>query len=167
MAREEHDREDLLREATAFADRAEFDVPGFSAPVFFGIRRDGAASFYFGAEQVYHFNERCALRRAFLKGLLYKTDRGALVSLERRRDQNETSLLSRRLSADETTAFLAEMQRALARLAESFAAGLATQRGKVTSPETAALGQSVYDRIASWLAKMPTEFALAHSPRVS
>src|SRR5687767_3585112 len=116
MAREEHDREDLLREATAFVDRAEFAVSGFASPVFVGLRRDGAASIYVNSDRVYHFNAAGELRRAYCDGLLYKADRGNLVSLDRRRDANETSLVSRRLPAEETRAFLEEMLKSLARL---------------------------------------------------
>jgi hypothetical protein len=165
MAREEHDREDLLRQATAYVDRAEFGVAGFPFPVFMGFRRDGAASVYCGPEQVYHFNEQGELRRAYRDGLLYKADRGGLVSMERQRAQTETSLLARQLSADETRVFLAAMHSALARLAEAFAADGTTLRGQVTSSETARQGQSAHHRVAEWFAKLPRQFAVARSPR--
>ena len=167
MAREEHDREDLLREATAFVDRAEFDVPGFATPVFVGIRQDGAVSVYFGPDQVYHVNARGELRRAYLNGLLYKADRGQLVSLERRREAVATSLVARRLSAEETAVFLREMHSALATLADSVQGEKITIRGQVTSSETAGRNQTAYSRIAKWLAEIPQQLAVARSPRAT
>jgi hypothetical protein len=166
MAREEQDREDLLRDATAYADRAELDFPGFESPVFFGLRRDGAASVYFSADRVYHFNARGELRRAYLDGLLYKADQGQLVAMARQRSDTETSLESRRLSADETRRLLAGMQRELLQLAEWFASDTAAARRQVTSADTAAHGQTACGRIADWLNRMPQQFGVARSPRV-
>ena len=74
MARRESDREDLLREATALVERAELTIEGFDEPIVVGFRRDGSASFFFGADPVYQFNTAFELRRAFVVGLLYKAE---------------------------------------------------------------------------------------------
>ena len=47
MARQESNREDLLREATALVERVELHVPAFEEPIVVGFRRDGCASFLF------------------------------------------------------------------------------------------------------------------------
>ena len=165
MAREEHEREDLLREATAFVDRAEFDVAGFALPVFVGFRENGAASIYFGPDRVYHFNADGELRRAYRDGLLYKADRCNLVSLERKRNTQETSLVARPLSEEEAKAFLREMRAALARFGAAFAAQQVASRGEVTSPSTSASGKTAMGRIKKWLAELPIDFEIARSPR--
>ena len=66
MAREEADREDLMREATALVQRAEFSAGG--KPVFVGFRTNGAASVFFDSDPVYQFNSNGELRRAFVAG---------------------------------------------------------------------------------------------------
>ena len=67
MALNAHDREDLLRDATGYVRRIEFAVSAFDSEVFCGFRTCGAASFYFGQDNVLQFNANCQLRRAFWK----------------------------------------------------------------------------------------------------
>jgi hypothetical protein len=120
MAREEQDREDLLRDATALVERIELAPASGVAdaePVVVGFRRNGALSIFFGADPVYQFNAAGELRRAFRGGLLYKAERGRLVSLERARTPDEVQLLRRELSDEQQGAFLSQMQRCLADLA--------------------------------------------------
>lgn len=110
MAREEHDRENLLRDATAFVERIELaqsdDSPASGHPIFIGFRESGAASVYFGTDPVYHFNSRSQLRRAFCDGLLLKAEHGRLVSLRRVRQADEVQLLRRELPHDEAAMIL-------------------------------------------------------------
>src|SRR5512138_3714273 len=112
MSRHESDREDLLREATALVERVELSVAGMTENVVAGFRRDGAASFFFGADPVYQFNAAGELRRAFVGGLLYKTDRGKLVEMRRERTAEAVELRSRQLDAVETASFLAQAEAA-------------------------------------------------------
>ena len=72
MARNQSDREDLLREATALVERAELRISGWSEPVVVGFRRGGGASLFFGGKEVYQFNAGGELRRAFVAGRLIK-----------------------------------------------------------------------------------------------
>jgi hypothetical protein len=120
MAREESDREDLLREATALVERIELAPAeaGSGEHVVIGFRADGSMSVYFGGDPAYHFNSSGQLRRAYCDGLLYKAERGKLVSLERIRQQNEVQLVRRPLPDSEESEFLATMLRRLRTLAE-------------------------------------------------
>src|SRR5687768_8047260 len=111
MSRTESDREDLLREATALVERAELQVAGLGEPIVVGFRRDGAASFFFGADPVYQFNAAGELRRAYVGGLLYKAEQGELVALRRERTPAETALVRHDLSAAESTDLLAALER--------------------------------------------------------
>src|SRR5688500_8421146 len=106
MAQRESNREDLMREATALIERAELVLPGAAEPVVVGFRRDGSASFFFGADPVYQFNAAGELRRAYVGGLLYKAVSRHLVALRRERTETETILLSCELSGEETAHFL-------------------------------------------------------------
>lgn len=76
MARQEHDREDLLAEAVALVERIELRVGDWPQSVTAGFRRDGSASFYLTADEVYQFNTARQLRRAFLAGRLIKARHG-------------------------------------------------------------------------------------------
>src|SRR3954468_24098136 len=116
MSRRESDREDLLREATALVERAELNVAGLEESIVIGFRRDGAASFYFGADPVYQFNAVGQLRRGFVAGRLIKAERGRLVALSRERTENEVALVRHELSTAEATVALAECSSFLNRL---------------------------------------------------
>ena len=98
MARSEHDREDLLAEATALVERVEFTTPAFAEPIIFGVRRDGCLSVYLSADEAYHFNTRHELRRAYLDGRLLKAERQRLVALTRNRTATEVQLVRHQLT---------------------------------------------------------------------
>lgn len=117
MAREESDREDLLREATALVERVEFQTTNGGEPIVVGFRSNGALSVFFGGDTAYHFTSDRQLRRAYVAGLLYKADRGRLASLERIRQDDEVQLVRRDLSDESQAAFLTKMQETLGELA--------------------------------------------------
>jgi hypothetical protein len=133
MAREESDREDLLREATALVERIELAPVGESADehVVAGFRAGGAASFFFGADPVYQFNAAGELRRAYCNGLLVKAARGRLVSLSRQRLETKVQLLSRELSDVEQAEFVTKMCDRLRRLAAALETNQWTIVGQV------------------------------------
>ena len=160
MAREEHDREDLLAEATALTERAELQVEGFAAPIVIGFRSQGAASFYFGADPAYHFNSAGRLRRAFVRNLLYKAERGRLVSLDRRRAAGQVQLLRHELDAAESDRFLEEARQRLIAL-----------RDKLHGRQFQTVGQhpqqaDVVGRAQAWLSHHVELLQTADSARV-
>ena len=106
MARDERDREDLLREATALVERAELSIEGRDEPIVVGFRANGAISFFLGVDPVYQFNSDGKLRRAYVGGLLYKAERGQLVALRRERTADAVVLARAELSAKETRSFI-------------------------------------------------------------
>ena len=126
MARHEQDREDLIREATRLVPRAEWHVPGEEAPVVLGIRSPDALSVFFGPDPVFHFNSHGELRRGFVRGALWKADRGRLVVMRRRRTSESVALQARDVVAEEEMMLLREAQERLARLQEALASGQAT-----------------------------------------
>ena len=148
MAREESDREDLLREATALVERIELAPVGESAGqhVVAGFRAGGAVSFYFGAEPVYQFNAAGELRRAFCNGLLIKASCGRLVSLSRKRLTTEVQLLSHELSDVEQADFVAKMRDRLQRFAAALETSQLTIVGQVPADA------DVLGRLRKWMA---------------
>ena len=155
MARDESNREDLLREATALVERIEL-VPRATAaavsvnlardvPIIVGFRADGALSIFFGADPVYQFNPAGELRRAYGNGLLFKALRGRLVSLTRIRGDQQVQLVRHELTDAERDDFLAQMTKRLRELAALLAADDFIVSGQV--PRDA----DVLHRVRQWL----------------
>jgi hypothetical protein len=123
MARDESDREDLLREAVALTRRAEFLLGGDQQPTFIGFKRDGGLSIYLGADPVYQFNPAGQLRRAYCNGLLYRTQGTTLAELRRDRSAADRVVLIRRdLEVHELSAFLSKMTSRLHELQQQLSA---------------------------------------------
>lgn len=160
MAREEHDREDLLAEATALIERAELRLAAETEPIVAGFRRDGSASVYFGADPAYHFNATGELRRAYSSGKLFKAERGKLVSLLRLRRPDKVILSRQELNNDEQQAFLAELARRFGLLRMALVGGKYQLVGQV--PEAA----DVAGRIVRWLEGLPLPPPVAAFPRL-
>jgi hypothetical protein len=168
MAREESNREDLLREATALVERIELvpkdDSPIATrtlgiGPIVAGFRRNGALSIFFGEDPVYQFNATGELRRAYCEGKLLKASRGHLTALTRRRTQNEVQLIRHQLSQEEETAFLSQMDVRLRQFSELLNANLLEVVGQVP-PDV-----DVVDRLKKCLARH-TERRIAVQPNL-
>jgi hypothetical protein len=159
MARHEEQREDLLAEATALVERAEFQIAEEPAPVVIGFRRNGAAGIYFGQDVAYQFNTENQLRRAFIDDRLFKADRGGLASLVRFRTADEVQLVRHDLDPTEASDFLAQMKQRIARLRDEFLFGRAQllRQFPISGEATA--------RIVNWLRQLPDPIEIARSPR--
>jgi hypothetical protein len=107
VAREVHEREDLLRDATALKPRILLRLKSGEPvkEIFAGFRGEGALSLYFDTEPVYHFNSCSELRRAFVDDRLIKAARGKLVAMQPQRGPHSTELLSHELSPEEQRQF--------------------------------------------------------------
>lgn len=102
MARKEVPKEDLVRDATAFAVRVEFRrTRNHSGWIFVGLRSDGGGSVYFGDDEFYAFNDRGELRRAFRDGRLLKAEGGCLTEMRRERSGEASVLATRTLPPEE------------------------------------------------------------------
>ncbi len=160
MARQEHDREDLLAEAHALVERAEFQIDACPDPVVAGFRADGQCSIFFHAERVYHFNAQHELRRGFVDSCMFKSELGQLVRLNRRRTDTQVQLVRHEMTTEETRRFLDELDALLATLEAALAGGRVVVLRQV--PTTA----NVCSRLARWLAARPMVPIVATSPRV-
>ena len=120
MALNEQDREDLMREATAFYPRAELQVEHELLPVFWGQKKNGQYSFYFGNDPVYQFDQNGLLRRAYVEGSLYRTQGNRLARLNRERTSNESLLKRYDLTETESAELLQEMSNRFQKLDFTF-----------------------------------------------
>ena len=164
MARQESDREDLIREATGLVDRVEYQVDFVDEPIVVGFRRDGSASFFFGQARVYQFNSQNQLRRGYLNDKLVKAERHSLVTLTRQRTDSEVQLIRHEMSEVEQQEYLAEARATIEALKTSIAENRAVILRSVSSDETT---QSAHDRIVDWLRKWDGNVDIASTPRVA
>ncbi len=160
MAREEQEREDLLREATALVERIEIFLADQQQPVMIGFRSNGAVSIYFGSDPVYHFTSNGELRRAFIDGLLYKSLNGKLLSMRRERTEHEVQLVRHQLTNTEQAQALDALKNHLESLRQMIASRSFEVTGQV--PDDADL----IGRVSQWLAQV-AEVRIARSPGVS
>jgi len=135
MARQESDREDMIREATALRNRVEWQLPGEPEFVFSGVRSCGSLSVYFGTDPVYQFSAAGGLRRAYADGFLYRTQGTSLARLHRERSTEQTVLLRTDLNENELSQFLGRMDERLDQLRQCIADGSAIQMRSVSDGE--------------------------------
>lgn len=161
MARDAHDREDLLREARGLSPRAELQLalPEGPGELFVGYRGE-SLSLYFGQDLAFHFNARGELRRAFAAELLMKADGGRLVAMRRERSETKSLLVSRVLDDAATAELLGDLQRRLRKLAELLAAGGYLVVGEVPA------NSGVVAKLQTWLANQTEPIVVAASPNV-
>ncbi len=159
MARHEAEREDLLRDATAYVERAMLSVPDFAEEIFVGFRRTGDMSLYVDQDPVYHFNASGQLRRAFWDGTLLKAEHGRLVRLTRERTAGEVHLCRQELSETEAAALCERVRQDLATIRAALAAGSVRITGQVP-PQANPLR-----RFAAWLGEIQ-DLKIASAPNV-
>ena len=123
MARQEEDREDLMREATALSPRIELVLPGEAETLVAGSRADGRLSLYFGSDPAFHFDAEGRLRRAYCEGHLYRSQGTTLARLTRHRTAEETQLQRHDLNPAELEAFLRVMRERLESLRQALDEG--------------------------------------------
>lgn len=157
MARQVHEREDLLRDATALVPRVQLRLS--SGEVFAGFRAGDALSLYFDTVPVYHFNSRGELRRAFVGDRLLKFERGRLVSLQPQRGAASTEMLRQELTPDETEHFRRTLVKHLGTLRQALDGGKFSVAGQIPADGNALA------RLVCWLSEFQ-ELRIAASPRV-
>jgi len=136
MTRDEGLREDLMAEATALVRRAEFKATDGRIELVAGYRRDGSLSLYFGQDPVYQFDPIGRLKRAFVDGLLYRTQGSTLARLTRDRSTpDRVGLLRHDLDGDELDSFQRSMIDRMVGLLEELDSGRLNQAAVV--PESA------------------------------
>lgn len=107
MARHEEDKEDLIADATALVERAEYcrSDNKTSEIVTVGFRRDNSLSLYFDQDPFYQFTAEGLLRRSYENGFLYRSHEHTLAKLDRQRSEQRTTLSRSELSPTELENF--------------------------------------------------------------
>ena len=161
MARKVHEREDLLRDATALVPRIQLRLTRNDSPleVFAGFRQE-ALSFYFSEDPVYHFNNAGELRRAFVDDKLIKAEKGKLVAWSPDRNDERTDMLRHDLTAEEQEQFCRVMLEWFTWLRTELSAKRYDVVGQVP------LDSDALERLEEWLANLDG-VKVAKSPRVS
>ena len=155
MAKQEHRKEDLIADATALVDRAEFRQATHSELLVVGFRKTGALSLYFGEDPVYHFNDAGELRRAFVAGAIFKAEGQQLVRMERHRTATAHELVSQVLTESDQEAFLQPLSTRLAELQVA-----ADSPAWQVVREVRDSSEPVAEQLAGWLARhLPVRIA--------
>jgi hypothetical protein len=160
MARDAHDRDDLMREATALVRRVELQLPGHSQTCIVGFRRSGEASIFVGADLVFQFNGAGELRRGFWNGRLVKAESGRLIHLERRPAETEIQLVRHTLTDAETIEFFGLANETLSLLRRVL------HSGELVILKQVPADLDIASDLADWLDSLPQLIAIASAPNV-
>jgi len=140
MARVESDREDLLREAVALVRRAELTMPSEPNAFVVGFRDNGWLSIYVGQDLMYQFDQLGRLRRAYVDGLLYRTQGSTLAQLRRERSETETALVRWDLNEESLSVFRGQVLARICWLRGLFQEGKLTVIRQVPLDDPSLLG---------------------------
>ncbi len=133
MARNEANREDLIREAVALTERAEFRINGSIELVTIGFRTTRAMSVFIGQDPVYQFDPEGRVRRAFVDGFLFRSQHTTLARMVRERTETQTLLVRTDLNESELADFRSRMLSVLQSLQQSIMNGSAVISRSVPS----------------------------------
>ena len=154
--RNESDREDIMREATALKRRMSLRVAGMPEPIVAGFRTNDYFSVFFDQDPVYQYDNQGQLRRAYLGGLLYRTQGNTLAQLKRVRTETQTVLQREDLNSDQLAVFLTTMSEFISRLLTAF------ENGTVTVLETIPDDPAIADQVTTALRQVTaSDVALA------
>ncbi len=134
MARDSADREDLMAEAVTLLPRIELVIADTSLEIVAGRRTDGRWSVFFCGDPVYHFDAQHRLRRAFVDGVLYRSQGTTLARLSRQESPQETVLLRHDLTEEELARFFLMMRGNLQLIVEALSQGQILVR-KIIPPD--------------------------------
>jgi hypothetical protein len=166
MAREEHPKENLLRDATALVERLELRLDGVGDAILVGFRRDRSPSIYWTQAEVYQFSAANQLRRGFLVDRLIKAEEGRLFWLDRQRDGREIVLRRTPFTEVETADYRARFRkRAVALIQALEGIDAAAETSKIIVGQVPA-DVPLVARCLQWLTALRHPVTIANSPRV-
>lgn len=122
MSRNESGDDDIMRDAVSLVRRIECRGAVNASAIVAGFNSGGWLFVYSGEDPMYRFDSKHRLRRAFVDGLLYRTEGQTLAQIQRQRysdvhqtgSTRETTLLRRDLSTSELEVFRLRMMRDIA-----------------------------------------------------
>lgn len=158
MAKEQSDREDIMREATALTRRVSLELSGFPELVIVGFRRNSAMSIFVDQDPVYQFNSAGEFRRGYLDGKLIKADQGKLSSLDRQHKDDQVVLMRHDFDDAEQEDFISQLHCHLDQLHQSLS------DGSFQVKECVPVGDDVVTEIISSLDLIGTPVVIADQP---
>ena len=162
MARDAHDREDLLREATGLVERVEFVATGMATgdPIVCGFRPQGELSIFWGQDDVAQFNRHDEFRRGYQHGRMIGAYQRNLFWLVKEQSGGRAHLRRDPFTPTEREQFVGDLEQKLAQLQSMLDSdGQYTVIGEVPD------GANVLGRVAAWL-KQRKPVQLARYPGV-
>jgi hypothetical protein len=156
MAKQEQDREDLLREGKQMSLRAEASIDG--VVVVIGFRSQGQASFYFGADPVFQFNAALELRRVFHQGKRYAAIQGRLCELVRKNQRDRVSFESQDILADVEAVIMRLLDSSLARIRVALETPM--EGWEIAGGQEA----DFRNRLTDWMTNIPVSVVIADTP---
>lgn len=158
MAKQEQDRENLLRDGKQMGLRAECFIGG--VVVVIGCRAQGQVSIYVGSDPVFQFNSSLELRRVFFKGTRYAASQGKLCELVRAGTSGRLRFAMRGIGADVEAAMIASLEANLTRIRASLEASEADWR--LVGGDFSEFQSQILD----WIADVLVNVKIAESPNV-
>ncbi|MAI69693.1 MAG: hypothetical protein CMM01_02105 [Rhodopirellula sp.] len=158
MAKQEQDREDLLRDGKQMLLRAECVID--DVVVVIGFRSQGQVSVYVGPDPVFQFNSSVELRRVFFNGKRYAAIQGRLCELMRSESSDRVRFSPQAILTNVETEIMANLDSELARIQIA-----------IESPEThwGLAGGEFLDfqsQLSEWLAIVLDNVKIAETPNV-
>lgn len=161
MAKDAHDREDLLRDATGYVQRVELRVEGVKPEIFCGFREQGAFSLYWGQDEVFQFNADWALRRGYWQSRMIASYLHQLHWLNRDATEARAKLSREAFSNDQQAEFGQNLATRLRLLKRAIDEGTYEVLGQVPPDE------QIIARLRGWLGRLDcNQLVLAKHPGV-
>ena len=158
MAKQEQDREDLLRDGHQMSIRGETIINGIVVTI--GFRSLGQLSMYCGADPVFQFNADHQLRRVFFEGERFAADAGRLVLLQRPTRGGKVQFQAIDVPSSKQDAIFTSLDHWAAELRLTAANEAAVWR-------VADEQNDVFIRqLRNWLTKLPVSIDIAANPAV-
>lgn len=159
MALEDHDREDLLRDACAMVERGECCMAGRQVVV--GFRDRGQLSLYCGPDPVFQFNADRQLRRAYFQGRKIAADQGQLVEVVQKTRGGKVELVKVPVDQETRNCLMESLKEWLSKIDNS----------ALWNPFSWQFPEEVdsdcfRERLIDWLAQLPDEPEIADAPNV-
>lgn len=169
MAKQTHDREDLLRDGTAMPIRGRMVIDGVEVVI--GFRPSGQLSLYWAQDPVFQFDDRQHLRRAFVDGCRLKAEAGRLVRLVRAPDSKHHSvdrlrLTGEVLSAAEERRILEGAEDCLQQISRCIGRSFESSR-ELSLNCVGVTDVEFIERVSSWLAKAESPIPVASDASVA
>ncbi|TWU17636.1 hypothetical protein Pla52o_48510 [Novipirellula galeiformis] len=156
MAKQQRDREDLLRDGHQMTSRGETTIDAIAVTV--GFRAGGQASLYCGADPVFQFNAQHQLRRVYFANERFAAESGRLVRLDREQLGGKVQFVRCEVPPTDVQAILASL-RGWIDILRAAASSDGTAWRVADEPSERFIVQ-----LREWMDRLPQSIAIAAGP---